>query len=154
LLAEAEARLVAIPLEESLSMKTLRPNPAVQRELRLFGKNRVLFNVDEDGKKSRSFWLARNAAARYSSVVRRLRRIMKVIPLSAAKANLSHYGHCCHDEPIIVTVNSVPSFQLVPLSENDDLIDSLLEHNPAFRKTLQARLNQRTISVDEAQQRL
>jgi hypothetical protein len=43
---------------------------------------------------------------------------------------------------------------LVPLSENDDLIDSLLEHNPAFRKTLQARLNQRTISVDEAQQRL
>lgn len=86
--------------------------------------------------------------------LRWLRRIMKVIPLSEAKANLSHYGRCCHDEPIIVTVNGVPSFQLVPLSENDDLIDSLLEHNPAFRKTLQARLNQRTISVDEAQQRL
>ena len=47
LLAEAEARLVANPLEESLSMKTLRPNPAAQRELRLFGKYRVLFNVDE-----------------------------------------------------------------------------------------------------------
>ena len=61
---------------------------------------------------------------------------MKVIPLSEAKANLSQYGRRCHDEPIIVTVNGVPSFQLVPLSEDDDLIDSLLEHNPAFRETL------------------
>ena len=32
---------------------------------------------------------------------------MKVIPLSEAKANLSHYGRSCHDEPIIVTVNGV-----------------------------------------------
>ena len=52
---------------------------------------------------------------------------MKVIPLSEAKANLSLYGRTCHDEPVIVTVNGVPSFQLVPLSEDDDLIDSLLE---------------------------
>ncbi len=28
-------------------MKTLRPNPVAQRELRLFGKYRVLFSVDE-----------------------------------------------------------------------------------------------------------
>ena len=61
---------------------------------------------------------------------------MKVIPLSEAKANLSQYGRRCHDEPIIVTVNGVTSFQLVPLSEDDDLIDSLLEHNPDFRETL------------------
>jgi prevent-host-death family protein len=79
---------------------------------------------------------------------------MKVIPLSETKANLSHYGRRCHDEPIIVTVNGVPSFQLVPLSEDDDLIDSLLEHNPAFREALQARLNQRTMSVEEARRRL
>ena len=26
---------------------------------------------------------------------------MKVIPLSEAKANLSRYGHLCHDEPVI-----------------------------------------------------
>ena len=38
LLDEAEARLAADPLEESRSMKTLRPNPVAQRGLRLFGK--------------------------------------------------------------------------------------------------------------------
>ncbi len=47
LLREAEARLSAGPLAESREMKTLRPNPVAQRELRLFGKYRVLFNVDE-----------------------------------------------------------------------------------------------------------
>ena len=41
LLREAEARLSAGPLAESGDMKTLRPNPVVQRELRLFGKYRV-----------------------------------------------------------------------------------------------------------------
>ena len=79
---------------------------------------------------------------------------MKVIPLSEAKANLSLYGRSCHDEPIIVTVNGVPSFQLVPLSEEDDLIDSLLEHNPKFRQTLKKRLKEKSVSVKEARKRL
>jgi mRNA-degrading endonuclease RelE of RelBE toxin-antitoxin system len=47
LLREAEAWLSAEPLAETRNMKTLRPNPVAQRELRLFGKYRVLFNVDE-----------------------------------------------------------------------------------------------------------
>ena len=79
---------------------------------------------------------------------------MKVIPLSEAKANLSHYGRTCHDEPIIVTVNGVPMFQLVPLSEDDDLIDSLLEHNPKFRQTLRRRLKEKSVSAKEARKRL
>ena len=79
---------------------------------------------------------------------------MKVIPLSEAKANLSHYGRSCHEEPVIVTVNGVPSFQLVPLSEDDDLIDSLLEHNPTFRRTLSARLQERSVSIAEARKRI
>ena len=79
---------------------------------------------------------------------------MKVIPLSEAKANLSQYGRRCHDEPIIVTVNGVPLFQLVPLSEDDDLIDRLLEHNPAFCETLRARLDEKTISAKDARRRL
>jgi prevent-host-death family protein len=37
---------------------------------------------------------------------------MKVIPLSEAKANLSRYGRRCREEPVIVTVNGVPAFQL------------------------------------------
>ena len=79
---------------------------------------------------------------------------MKVIPLSEAKANLSHYGRSCRDEPIIVTVNGVPSFQVVPLSEDDDLIDSLLEHNPGFYETLKKRLEERSVSLKEAMKRL
>lgn len=59
---------------------------------------------------------------------------MKVVPLSEAKAKLSRYGQLCHDEPIVVTVNGRPSFQLVPLDEDDDLIDRLIEDHPGFRK--------------------
>ncbi|MBI1914301.1 MAG: type II toxin-antitoxin system Phd/YefM family antitoxin [Planctomycetes bacterium] len=79
---------------------------------------------------------------------------MKVIPLSEAKARLSHYGRLCHKEPIIVTVNGVPAFQLVPLDEDDDLIDQLLEHNPAFEELLKARLRERNLSSKEAARRL
>ena len=79
---------------------------------------------------------------------------MKVIPLSEAKANLSRYANLCHDEPVIVTVNGVPSFQLSPLEENDDLIERLLEHNPKFRRLLKQRLAERSVSVKAAMQRL
>jgi prevent-host-death family protein len=79
---------------------------------------------------------------------------MKVIPLSEAKANLSRYARKCHDEPVIVTVNGVPFFQLVPLDEDDDLIDRLLEYNPKFRQVLEARLREQTVSVKEARRRI
>jgi len=79
---------------------------------------------------------------------------MKVVPLSKAKANLSRYGRLCRDEPVIVTVNGVPVFQLVPLDEDDDLIDSLLEHDPKFRELLQSRLREKSVSVKEARGRL
>ena len=35
------------PLAETKNLKTLRPNPIADRELRLFGKYRILFSVDE-----------------------------------------------------------------------------------------------------------
>ena len=79
---------------------------------------------------------------------------MKLIPLSEAKAHLSRYGRLCHDEPVIVTVNGVPTFQLVPLDADDDLIDRLLEHHPTFRATLEARLRERAVSAREALKRL
>ncbi len=79
---------------------------------------------------------------------------MKVIPLSDAKANLSRYGHLCHDEPVIVTVNGVPSFQLVPLEEGEDLIDRLLEYNPKFRRTLESPLRERSLSLKDAEKLL
>ena len=85
---------------------------------------------------------------------RSTRHIMKVVPLSEAKAHLSKYGRLCHKEPIIVTVNGRPVFQMVPLDEDDDLIDQLLEHNPDFRQLLQKRLKERTISAAAAMRRL
>jgi len=78
---------------------------------------------------------------------------MKVIPLSEAKAKLSHNGRVCHKEPVVVTVNGVPTFQLVPLEE-DDLIGQLLEHNDKFRRMLAARLGERQIPIKEAARRL
>ena len=50
LLKEAEQHFTADPLLESRNMKSLRPNPVAERELRLFGKYRVLFNVDEENE--------------------------------------------------------------------------------------------------------
>jgi mRNA-degrading endonuclease RelE of RelBE toxin-antitoxin system len=47
----AEDLLRNNPLAESRNMKTLRPNPVAQRELRLFDKYRVLFDVDRDAEK-------------------------------------------------------------------------------------------------------
>jgi hypothetical protein len=79
---------------------------------------------------------------------------MKVIPLSEAKANLSRYGRLCHQEPVVVTVNGMPSFELAPLEENDDLIDRLLERHPRFRQLLEARLRERSVSAKGAARRL
>jgi prevent-host-death family protein len=79
---------------------------------------------------------------------------MKVIPLSEAKANLSRYAHRCREEPVVVTVNGRPAFQLVPLAEDDDLIDRLVEHYPGFRRQLERRLRERSIPARVAEQRL
>lgn len=79
---------------------------------------------------------------------------MKLIPLSEAKAHLSRYGDLCQEEPIVVTVNGVPSFQLVPLADDDELVEQLIEHNPAFRELLKRRLDERNVSVKSALRRL
>jgi prevent-host-death family protein len=79
---------------------------------------------------------------------------MKVVPLSEAKAKLSRYGRLCRDEPVVVTVNGKPSFQLVPLDEKDDLIDRLLEEHPGFRALLKRRLREQIVSVTTADRRL
>ncbi len=64
---------------------------------------------------------------------------MKVIPLSEAKARLSHCAQFRKKEPVVVTVNGVPAFQLISLDEDDDLIDQLLEHNLGFGELLEKR---------------
>ena len=46
ILKEAEELLSSDPTQETRNMKTLRANRFAERELRLFGKYRVLFDVD------------------------------------------------------------------------------------------------------------
>jgi prevent-host-death family protein len=79
---------------------------------------------------------------------------MKVIPLSEAKAKLSHYARLCRKEPVVVTVNGVPAFELTPLDEDDDLIDQLIEHHPGFRALLRERLRDKAVPVASALKRI
>ncbi len=79
---------------------------------------------------------------------------MKIIPLNEAKSKLSRYARLCHREPVIVTVNGIPSFQMVPLEEDDDLIDRILEFNPRFREMLELRLKERSVPAKQALRRL
>ena len=79
---------------------------------------------------------------------------MKVIPLSKAKAKLSYYSRLCQREPVIVTVKGIPAFQMVPLKEDDDLIDRLLEHNPDFRAYLEQCLRGRSVAAKDSLERL
>jgi mRNA-degrading endonuclease RelE of RelBE toxin-antitoxin system len=51
LLKAALDRLRNDPLAKTRNMKTHRPNPVAQRELRMADKYRVLFNVDEEAEK-------------------------------------------------------------------------------------------------------
>ncbi len=89
---------------------TVRLKESVIRDLRWFGR--------KDGR-----LILKKAEEVLSSDP----NIMKIIPLSEAKTNLSRYANLCHKEPVIVTINGVPSFQLVPLEEDDDLVDRLIE---------------------------
>ncbi|HEV3205175.1 MAG TPA: type II toxin-antitoxin system RelE/ParE family toxin, partial [Gemmataceae bacterium] len=51
LLQKALEFLEQDPLAETKTMKPLRPNPAAERELRLFGKYRLLYAVDPQEKR-------------------------------------------------------------------------------------------------------
>jgi mRNA-degrading endonuclease RelE of RelBE toxin-antitoxin system len=46
-LKAAAERLSSDPLATTRHLKSIRPNPVAHRELRLFGRYRVLFSVDE-----------------------------------------------------------------------------------------------------------
>jgi len=79
---------------------------------------------------------------------------MKVITLSKARANLSRYARLCRKEPVIVTVKGVPVFEMVPVEEDDDFIDRLIENNPKFREYVKLCQDAPSISAKEAMRRL
>jgi prevent-host-death family protein len=79
---------------------------------------------------------------------------MKIVPLSEAKARLSHYAQLCSDEPVVVTVNGKPAFQLVPVRQQQDLIDQLIAEHPRFRAHLRKRLHESSITAGQALRRI
>ncbi len=62
----------------------------------------------------------------------------KVIPLSDLRADPEGVLRQCYDSGQILVVE-LPDRGLIsirPLEENDDLVNQLIEHNPAFRELL------------------
>ncbi len=101
LLKAAAERLSSDPLATTRHLKSLRPNPVAHRELRLFGRYRVLFTVDQT---ERTITIVLVGEKQGNSLYVQGERLpMKVVPLSEAKAKLSRYGQLCHDEPVVVT---------------------------------------------------
>jgi hypothetical protein len=47
-------------------------------------------------------------------------------------------------------MKGVPAFQMVPLKEDDDLIDRLLEENPDFRSYVKKCLRTKTVPAKQA----
>jgi prevent-host-death family protein len=79
---------------------------------------------------------------------------MKIVPLSEVKANLSRYGSLCREEPVVVTVNGAPAFQLVPIRDDEDLVDALIANHPEFRHQLERRLKEKPIPWKKARKGL
>jgi hypothetical protein len=84
---------------------------------------------------------------------------MKVIDLSEAKANLEQYAQECQTSPIIVSINGMPSFEMLPVrADDDDFMDRLIEQNDEFRQLLERSRRQADLgqvsSLEEVRRRL
>jgi antitoxin (DNA-binding transcriptional repressor) of toxin-antitoxin stability system len=79
---------------------------------------------------------------------------MKTVPLKEVESRPEHYRRLCQEEPIVVTVDGVPQFQIVPLDEDDTFISDLIETNAEFRQLLEERKKDKTISAEEMLRRL
>lgn len=53
---------------------------------------------------------------------------MKVIPVTEAKARLTHYGQRCRKEQIAVTVSGRPAFKFVAIDVVDLSLDAPSQH--------------------------
>jgi antitoxin (DNA-binding transcriptional repressor) of toxin-antitoxin stability system len=65
-------------------------------------------------------------------------RIMKVIDLEEAKANLERYAIECQTSPVVVTQDGQPIFELLPIRPDDSgLLEHLIEHDSSFRSMVE-----------------
>ena len=66
----------------------------------------------------------------------------KVIPLSDLQADPQGILSRCYDsgQPLVVELPNRGLISIQPVEANDDLVDDLIEHNPAFRALLEKSL--------------
>jgi hypothetical protein len=86
-------------------------------------------------------------------------RIMKVIDLKEAKANLERYAVECQTSPVVVTQEGHSIFEMLPIRPDDSgFLEQLIEHDPSFRDLVeQARedfRSGRASSIETVRERL
>ena len=79
---------------------------------------------------------------------------MQQITLTEAAANLQEYGRMCHHERIVVVSEGQPAFQLVPVDDDDNFMNDLIQNNAEFRGAMLNRKSGKTMSAQEALRRL
>lgn len=84
---------------------------------------------------------------------------MKVIDLGEAKTRLEDYARECQSEPVVVTIDGKPSFEMLPIRSDDpNFIDSLLTTNAEFRRLMEDRRKEadagKTASLEDVRKRL
>jgi prevent-host-death family protein len=63
---------------------------------------------------------------------------MKTVPLSELKDDLSRYLRLAETEEIVITRHGKPAGVLIGFGSEDDWFDYRLEHDPRFRRRLEA----------------
>ncbi len=63
---------------------------------------------------------------------------MKTVPLSEMKDDLSKYLRLAATEEIVITRHGKPAGVLIGFGTEDDWFDYRLEHDPRFRRRLEA----------------
>ena len=63
---------------------------------------------------------------------------MKTVPLSEVKDDLSRYLRLAATEQIVITRHGKPAGVLIGFQSEDDWFDYRLEHDPRFRKRIEA----------------
>ncbi len=63
---------------------------------------------------------------------------MKTVPLSEVKDDLSRFLRLAETEEIVITRHGKPAGVLIGFQSEDDWFDYRLEHDPRFRKRIEA----------------
>ena len=63
-------------------------------------------------------------------------------------------GGLCRKEPVFVSIDGVPRFELTPVEEDDDLVNRLITGCPEFFQMLESRKGSPSMTAQEAMDRL